>query len=91
MIADLEARRRRASWRASHRGTKEMDILLGRFALARVAAMTEADLDEFESLMEEPDPTLQQWIMDAAAVPDRRFAPLIATVRAFHALGPERR
>ena len=30
--SDLGMRRRRALWRATHRGSKEMDFLLGRFA-----------------------------------------------------------
>ena len=32
MTDDVETRRRRAAYRASHRGTKEMDWMLGRYA-----------------------------------------------------------
>ena len=39
MTDDIEIRRRRAAYRACHRGTKEMDVVLGRFAQARLAAM----------------------------------------------------
>ena len=38
--SDLGMRRRRALWRATHRGSKEMDFLLGRFAEAAVSAVT---------------------------------------------------
>ena len=84
--ADLDTRRRRAGYRAAHRGTKEMDWLLGRYAEARLATMADPELAHFEQLLDEPDPTLQQWIMDHAAVPDDRFAALIQTLRVFHKL-----
>ncbi len=37
MGEDIEVRRRRAVWRAGHRGTKELDLLVGRFAAAHLA------------------------------------------------------
>lgn len=86
MSDDLEVRRRRAAYRASHRGTKEMDWLLGRFAEARLEAMSEPALTEFEALLAAPDPELQLWIMDATAIPDDRYAGLIRELRAFHRL-----
>ena len=86
MIADLDARRRRAGYRAAHRGTKEMDWLLGRYAEQRLPAMGEAELAHFEQLLGEPDPTLQHWILDGTAVPDDRYVELIATLRVFHKL-----
>ena len=89
MTADLDLRRRRAAYRAAHRGTKEMDWLLGRFALARLDEMSEAELTQFELLIDEQDPQLQVWIMDGAAVPDERFVELIGKVRAFHKLAPK--
>ena len=51
MTDDLEIRRRRAAYRASHRGTKELDIVLGRYAAARLAAMTEDELGRFERFL----------------------------------------
>lgn len=86
MHTDLDVRRRRAAWRASHRGTKEMDWLLGRFAAARLDGMEEAALGEFEALLAAPDPELQRWIMDTTSVPDDRHAGLILELRAFHRL-----
>ncbi len=90
MSTDLETRRKRATYRAQHRGTKEMDLLLGRYATARLEGMSEADLENFEQLLAEPDPTVQQWIMDRQAIPDDRYAVLIASLKAFHEL-PARR
>jgi antitoxin CptB len=86
MTAELDLRRRRAAYRAHHRGTKEMDILLGRYADARLEAMDHQALARFEALLGAPDPDLQFWIMDAGTVPDDRFAGLVADMRAFHRL-----
>ncbi len=83
---DLDVRRRRAAYRAAHRGTKEMDWLLGKYASARLEGMSEAELAEFEDLLAAPDPDLQLWIMDPTAIPDDRYAALINTLRAFHQL-----
>lgn len=66
-------RMRMRSWR---RGTKEMDLILGPFADARLAAMDEAALDLFDALLEENDQDLYRWVSGQAAPPDR-FAGLI--------------
>jgi antitoxin CptB len=87
MTAELDPRRRRASYRAAHRGTKEMDWLLGRYAEARLAGMSDDELTHFEELLQEEDPVMQIWIMDLTAVPAARFAGLIGEIRAFHKLG----
>lgn len=80
-------RRRRAAYRASHRGTKEMDIILGRYADAHLGSMSEADLDAFERFLTLPDPVLNQWFAQGAAPPEaEEFAPLVAALRAHHGL-----
>jgi antitoxin CptB len=87
MSVDLDARRRRALFRAWHRGTREMDLLLGRFADAYIATLSDRDLSDFEALMEAPDPDLFDWITRAepAAVPARYDTPLLRAVVTFHA------
>jgi antitoxin CptB len=77
----LEIRRKRAFYRASHRGTKELDLILGRYAEARVPGMDEASLKEFEQLLALPDPDIDLWIRGARA-PDG-IAASAADVRAF--------
>lgn len=85
MITDLETRRRRALYRAEHRGTKEMDLVLGPFAKAKLAGMAEAELTAFEGLLTEPDPELQDMVF-GARVPSADLAPLIDAIRTFHGL-----
>jgi len=54
----LDERRKRLLFRCWHRGTREMDLILGRFADAEVAGLTDDELDQFEHLLEVPDPDL---------------------------------
>ncbi|MCK5550642.1 MAG: succinate dehydrogenase assembly factor 2, partial [Hyphomicrobiaceae bacterium] len=48
MSDELEMRRRRAAYRASHRGTKEMDLILGRFADAFLDGICAEKMTGFE-------------------------------------------
>jgi antitoxin CptB len=59
MTEDLDARRRRAAYRATHRGTKEMDALLGRYAIAKLPNLDGEALGQLEQFLAMPDPTLQ--------------------------------
>ena len=54
----LDDRRKRLLFRCWHRGTREMDLILGRFADAEIANLSEVELDQFEYLMDVPDPDL---------------------------------
>lgn len=82
---DIEARRRRAIFRAGHRGTREMDWLLGRFAQARVETMELGELSDFEELLALPDPDIENWLIHGAQPPpDGSLGILVETVRRFH-------
>ena len=65
----IELRRKRLLWRSSHRGIREMDLLMGGFARSRLPAMTENELNAFEALIELPDQDLLSWITGEATVP----------------------
>jgi antitoxin CptB len=86
MTDDIEIRRRRAAYRACHRGTKEMDLVLGRFANARLAGMTGAELDDFERLLALPDPLLTQWFQQGEEPEEAALAALIGALRSYHGL-----
>ena len=67
--AGLDARRRRALFRAWHRGMREMDLIMGRFADAEIAHLSEAELDTFEALLDVPDQEAYAWLTGEAPVP----------------------
>ena len=54
----LDDRRKRLLFRCWHRGTREMDLILGRFADAEIAGLSEDELAQLELLIEVPDPDL---------------------------------
>jgi antitoxin CptB len=82
-----DTRRRRALYRAQHRGTKEMDFLLGRYAEARLVDMTAPDLTTFEELLALPDPQLQSWLMMGQSYEGSAVAALLRDIQAFHGIG----
>jgi antitoxin CptB len=82
----LDARRRKALYRANYRGTKEMDWLLGRYAEAKLPAMDDAALAEFEQFLALQDPDLNIWILNPARITAAQFAPLVEAIRTFHAI-----
>jgi len=74
---NFDARRKRLVWRASHRGIKEMDLILGGFARARIAHMGESELAELEAIIELPDQELLSWATKTASVPAEHASPLL--------------
>jgi antitoxin CptB len=53
------------------RGTKEMDLILMRFAQARLTEMSAAELSEYEQFLEENDQDLYQWVSGQMPAPAR--------------------
>ena len=68
LFENLEVRRKVLLWRATHRGTKEMDLMLGGFVRDSINSMQPSELDELEALIALPDPQLLAWIMGEEAV-----------------------
>ena len=83
--ASPEARLKRLSFRAWRRGFREADLILGPFADLNGAAMSEAELSEFERLLEVPDQDLYGWLMGREEAPEEYRTPLFARLRAFAA------
>ncbi len=81
MSETAENRLKRLSMRSHRRGTKEMDIILGRFADERLAGLDAAGLDLYEALLEENDQDLYQWVTGQGPAPDR-FRTLVAEIGA---------
>jgi antitoxin CptB len=87
MGEDIDVRRRRAVWRAGHRGTKELDLLVGRFADAHLGAMSEGELARFEAFLAVSEPQLQAWLLaPEPASGETEFAEIVTAIRKFHGL-----
>lgn len=82
--ADLDPRRRRTLFRAWHRGIREMDLIMGRFADAEIGGLSEAELDQFEALIEVPDRDLFKWLTGEAETPSNYDTAVWRRLRDFH-------
>jgi antitoxin CptB len=80
--AGLDPRRRRILFRARRRGLREMDLALGAFADAHLAALTEAELAEVEAWLDLPDPDILSWLTGEAPIPPRYDTALFAKLAA---------
>jgi antitoxin CptB len=83
----LDVRRRKLLFRSWHRGMREMDLIMGRFADATVQQLTQDELAEFEQLMEVPDRELLAWITGEADVPADCDTALFRRLREFNRSG----
>jgi antitoxin CptB len=83
-MADENIRIKRMLYRARHRGTKEMDFVIGRFADAELTVLNEAELGAFEMLLGFPDQTVDSWIKGAE--PPETMMSIVARIRRHHRL-----
>lgn len=81
---DLETRRRRLRFRAWHRGTREMDLLMGQFADSELGSLPEAEIDDLELLMEAPDLDVFSWLTGELELPRNYDTAVFRRLRAFH-------
>jgi antitoxin CptB len=81
----LDERRRRILFRAWRRGVREIDLIMGRFVDAHLPSMSEAELAEFERLLDVPDPQVFAWIVGGEPPPLEFDTPLFARLS-----GPQR-
>lgn len=78
MSGEPDARRRRLLYRSRHRGTREMDLLIGAFAERHLGGMSGPELEEFERILEFADPDLFAWLAGKAPVPPECEGPVMA-------------
>lgn len=79
----LAIERKRLRFRSWHRGTREADLLLGRFADAALPTMDAAALAAFAALLALPDPDILDWVTGRAALPDGHDNEVAQRLRAF--------
>lgn len=72
-LEDTRVRRERLRYRSHHRGTKEMDVLLGRFAERYLDGFGVIELTEYEALLEEQDQDLYDWALGRSEPPTEKL------------------
>lgn len=66
---EIEQQRRRLRFRSWHRGTREIDLILGRFADRYLVDFTPEQLDRYAALLEKSDPEIFDWLAGRLPVP----------------------
>jgi antitoxin CptB len=80
----LDPRRRRLLFRAWHRGIREMDLVLGRFADAQIAGLSGPELDEVEDWLDIPDQQMFAYVNGTQATPAALDTALFRRLREFY-------
>jgi antitoxin CptB len=82
--ADFNDRCKRILFRAWHRGMREMDLIMGRFAEENLDKMSDEELDTFELLIEAQDRDVLAWITNEKETPSNYDTPVFQSLKAFH-------
>jgi antitoxin CptB len=85
-----DIRRKRLLFRSWHRGTRESDLILGRFADAHLAGFDSAQLDRYEALLECADADLFAWVAGLATPPPAHDHDVMRLLIAFRCVSPRR-
>ena len=76
-------RRKRLRFRAWRRGFREADMIMGRFAEARLDTMSVQEVDEFERLLDAPDTDVYAWITGRDSEPENYQGPVLDQLKSF--------
>ena len=82
----LDERRKRLLFRCWHRGTREMDLILGRFADAEIGDLGELEVTQLEALVGLEDPDLYPAFVGETQLPDQYLTPLFERIKTFRNL-----
>lgn len=76
--------RKKLLFRSWHRGTREMDLLLGRFAETHVPGMAAGDLALYDRFLSNSDPDIYNWVSRAEPVPPAEDNRVVQLLLAFY-------
>lgn len=82
----LDDRRKRLLFRCWHRGTREMDLILGRFADVEIAGLSDGEVAQLEHLIEVPDPDLYAALSGDKPLDPEYASALFDRIKAFRAV-----
>jgi len=81
----VERRRKRLKYRCAHRGTKELDFMVGAFAERFLGNFGNSELAELEAILELPEPLLQDLLLGNVGPPAGFHGPVMERLHGFHA------
>jgi antitoxin CptB len=69
--------RKKLLYRSLHRGCKETDLILGKFAETHINNMNSKELQEFEIILNQMDSDIVSWVMRRASPPFELHGPVM--------------
>ena len=63
-MTNKEILKKQVIYRSTHRGTKEMDLLLGSFVKKNIDKFSESEINQLEKLLEIDDEIIQKWYFE---------------------------
>ncbi len=85
MTAEInrDIQRKRLLYRATHRGTKEADAIVGGFVKANIEILDGAQLDALEDLLNRPDADIMDWLRGRRPMPVDQTWHLMQLLKAY--------
>ena len=69
-------------FRSTHRGCKEMDLVMGQFAEQKLEVLDEPMLTLYDALLDEDDLMIWDWVIGRYA-PDEKYAALVEMLKEY--------
>lgn len=83
-LETIEKKRKRLIFRSWHRGTREMDLVMGTFADSHAVNFDMQELDLYEQLLENSDPDLYNWVSGREEVPANKLTSVMQQLLNHH-------
>lgn len=80
---NISIKRKRLIFRSWHRGTREIDLLLGRFADTHLPGYSERQLALYERFLANSDPDIYNWITGQEPLPPAEASDVVDELISF--------
>ncbi|MCW8916709.1 MAG: succinate dehydrogenase assembly factor 2 [Magnetovibrio sp.] len=80
----MDANRKRLLYHCNHMGMKENDVMFGTFAEAHISELSDAEVEELETLLRNSDLDLFKWVLGKEPVPEEFDTPLMKRLQEFN-------
>lgn len=80
---NISIKRKQLTFRSWHRGTREIDLLLGSFAEAHLPQFNESQLAAYDRFLNNSDPDIFNWITGQEPVPPAEDNDVVALMLKF--------
>jgi antitoxin CptB len=82
---NISIKRKQLLFRSWHRGTREIDLLLGKFADAKLPGFDAGQLMLYDRFLNNSDPDIFNWVTKAEPVPPAEDSEIVRMLLAFYA------